>query len=149
MLDVLITGAGIAGLTAGISLRRAGHRVHIYERSSMSEEVGAAITLPPNAGRFLLAWGLDPVKWRFVKARRVDWSDPETLELVASVPHVHNIDRFGVDLWYTHRVDLHDALKDMATGPSGPGIPVTIHSNSLVVGYVNTIVHLSADYISS
>jgi salicylate hydroxylase len=141
MLDVLIAGAGIAGLTAGIALRRAGHRVHIYERSSMTQEVGAAINLPPNAGRFLLAWGLDPVKWRFVKARRVEWKDPETLELGVVISHVPNIDRYGADLWFAHRVDLHDALKDMATDPTGPGIPVTIHLKSPVVGYVNSTMH--------
>ncbi|KAH8664662.1 FAD binding domain-containing protein [Xylariales sp. PMI_506] len=135
MLDVLIAGAGIAGLTAGLALRRAGHRVHIYERSSMNHEVGAAINLPPNAGRFLIAWGLDPIKNRFVKARRIDWSDPQTLEHVASIPHEHNFERYEADLWLAHRVDLHDALKDLATDPNGPGIPVTIHLESFVVGY--------------
>ena len=39
----------------------------IYERSSLNNEIGAAINVPPNVGRFLLAWGLDPVKSRFVK----------------------------------------------------------------------------------
>jgi salicylate hydroxylase len=62
MLHIVVTGVGIAGLAAAVSLRRAGHIVHIYERSSTNEEVGAAITLPPNAWRFLMAWGIDPVQ---------------------------------------------------------------------------------------
>lgn len=141
MLDVLIAGAGIAGLTAGLALRRAGHRVHIYERSSMDHEVGAAIHLPPNAGRFLIAWGLDPIKCRFVKAQRVEWTDPHTLKGGASISHEHNLELYGADLWQAHRVDLHDALKDLATDPSGPGIPVEIHLKSFVVGYVSYTVH--------
>jgi salicylate hydroxylase len=32
----------------------------------MKNEVGAAINVPPNASRLLLAWGADPVKERFV-----------------------------------------------------------------------------------
>lgn len=138
MLDVLIAGAGIAGLAVGIALRRAGHRVHIYEKSSMSEEVGAAITLPPNAGRFLLAWGLDPLKCGFVKAESVVWYDPHTLETLSSHSHANNLEQHGAEVWCTHRVDLHDALRQMAINPADPGTPVTLHLKSFVVGYVGS-----------
>lgn len=49
MLDCGIIGSGIAGLATGIALRRAGHDVTIYERSQSKHEIGAAITLTPNA----------------------------------------------------------------------------------------------------
>lgn len=137
MLDILISGAGIAGLTAAIALRRAGHRVHIYERSSMNEEVGAAINLPPNAGRFLVSWGLDPVKCQFVMAEKIVWMDPQTLETIASHAHTNNFAQHGAHLWHAHRVDLHDALRRMATDSETPGIPVMIHLKSFVVGYVS------------
>ncbi|KAI0131777.1 FAD binding domain-containing protein [Xylariales sp. AK1849] len=135
MLEVLVTGAGIAGLTVAVALRRAGHRVHIYERSSNGQEFGAAINVPPNAGRFLMAWGLDPVKCRFVKAESIVWIDPQTLETNAIFAYENNSERYGAELWLAHRVDLHDALRQMATESTGPGIPVTIHMRSFVVGY--------------
>lgn len=48
-LQVIIAGGGIAGLTAAIALRRAGHDVHVHERAPQLSAVGAGITLWPNA----------------------------------------------------------------------------------------------------
>ena len=81
-LNIGIVGAGIAGLTAAASLSRAGHNVEVsripgiscsfqavtllragliveqlYERSQFANELGAAITLGPNAGSVLHALG--------------------------------------------------------------------------------------------
>ncbi|KAK3330755.1 FAD binding domain-containing protein [Apodospora peruviana] len=135
-LQVIIVGAGIAGLSAAISLRRAGHEVHIYERSAMNNEVGAAINVPPNAIRFLTAWGIDPVASRFCKARETSFVDPVTLETTATISHERNRARYGgADLWYAHRVDLHDSLKKLATGGSGPGRAAKIYLKSVIVGY--------------
>ncbi|OHW89735.1 FAD binding domain-containing protein [Colletotrichum incanum] len=135
MLDVVIVGAGIAGLSAGISLRRAGHKVRIYEGSSMNNEVGAAINITPNTSRFLTRWGLDPEASGFVKAGAVHFQDPVTMEITSTESHAENGELYDADLWYAHRVDLHDTLKKMATDPAGPGLPVTIHLNSSVVKY--------------
>lgn len=137
MLDVVIVGAGIAGLSAAISLRRAGHKVRIYERSGMNNEVGAAINVPPNASRFLVRWGLDPEASGFVKAGPVHFQDPVTFDTISKMTHAENYELYDADLWYAHRVDLHDTLKKMATDPAGPGTPATIHLKSWVVGYVS------------
>jgi len=137
MLDVLVVGAGIAGLAAAIALRRAGHRVRVYERSALKDEVGAAIHVPPNAARFLVRWGLDPVREGFVRAARAHFRHPATLGLITAESHADNARRFGgADLWYAHRVDLHTALRTLATAPDGPGRPVSLLLASPVVGYV-------------
>jgi 2-polyprenyl-6-methoxyphenol hydroxylase-like FAD-dependent oxidoreductase len=46
---VLIVGAGIGGLTATLAIRRAGLEVEVYERAPEIGEVGAGITVQPNA----------------------------------------------------------------------------------------------------
>ncbi|XP_044715693.1 FAD binding domain-containing protein [Hirsutella rhossiliensis] len=136
MLNVIVVGAGIAGLSAAISLRRAGHSVHVYERSSFNNEIGAAINIPPNATRFLTAWGLDPSRWRFVPARRITFIDPVTLKATVNMPaDTMAMTVGGAALYYAHRVDLHNALKWLAVREDGPGSPVTIHLGSQVVGY--------------
>ncbi|GKU11440.1 unnamed protein product [Fusarium langsethiae] len=57
-LNVIIVGAGIGGLTAGISLSQTGHSVTILERVNKIDEVGAGIQLAPNASRILNRLGV-------------------------------------------------------------------------------------------
>ncbi|KAK8014667.1 hypothetical protein PG990_007963 [Apiospora arundinis] len=48
-LNVVVVGAGIAGLAAATSLRQAGHRAVILEKHGVSNVVGAAINVTPTA----------------------------------------------------------------------------------------------------
>ena len=52
---VAVIGSGPAGLACGDQLNKAGHKVTIYERSSLNNETGAAINVPPNVGRWVEA----------------------------------------------------------------------------------------------
>lgn len=47
-LDIAVVGGGIGGLAAAIALRRAGHKVTIYERADFAGEVGASISCAAN-----------------------------------------------------------------------------------------------------
>lgn len=49
MTRIAIIGGGIGGLVAGLALRKAGHNPVIYERATAFAEVGAGISLSPNA----------------------------------------------------------------------------------------------------
>jgi 2-polyprenyl-6-methoxyphenol hydroxylase-like FAD-dependent oxidoreductase len=69
--DVLIVGAGIGGLTAGIALRQAGWRVRIFERAATPRELGFGLGLAPNAIAALRALGVaDTVLARGFAPRR-------------------------------------------------------------------------------
>src|SRR5215472_12135586 len=46
-MNISIFGAGIAGLTAGITLGKQGHQCHIYERMSQGHESGMGFILMP------------------------------------------------------------------------------------------------------
>src|SRR5579859_5570938 len=55
---LIISGGGIGGMTSALSLQRAGIDVMVYERSPTSAEVGAGMSLWPNATRVLQSLGL-------------------------------------------------------------------------------------------
>ncbi|MEQ8766528.1 MAG: FAD-dependent monooxygenase [Planctomycetota bacterium] len=74
--DILISGAGIGGASAAIALRRRGHDVIVFERSPQPREVGAGITLWPNALAALDRVGLaEPIR---AAGRSIDFAEVRT-----------------------------------------------------------------------
>lgn len=57
-LSIAIVGGGIGGLVAAVALRDSGHAVTVYEQASEFREIGAGVTLHPNATRLLEKLGL-------------------------------------------------------------------------------------------
>lgn len=57
-LQVIVVGAGIAGLSAGLASSKCSHSVTILESSSQLRETGAGIQLAPNATRILRRLGV-------------------------------------------------------------------------------------------
>jgi salicylate hydroxylase len=138
-LKVIIVGAGIAGFSAAISCRRAGHDVQIYERSGLNNELGAAIHVCPNASRGLLAWGLDPVRARFVTCKKSYRAHAASLEKFHTSDESYVPSTFGAPWFLAHRVDLHEELKILATQTEGQGKPAVVHLKSEVSEYVRIL----------
>jgi 2-polyprenyl-6-methoxyphenol hydroxylase-like FAD-dependent oxidoreductase len=108
-VEVLVVGAGIAGLAAARTLRQWGASVEIAERAPASGVLGAGIYLPGNAVRALDALGLaDQVMARAARIRRQRVADHSGRFLFD----------FDVDeVWEgvgpslaLHRADLHQVL---------------------------------------
>jgi 2-polyprenyl-6-methoxyphenol hydroxylase-like FAD-dependent oxidoreductase len=59
-IDIAICGAGPAGLAAALFLRRAGHRVTVFERFEAAGPVGSGLILQPTGLAVLGALGLLP-----------------------------------------------------------------------------------------
>lgn len=56
--NIAIIGAGVAGLAFALLAARQGHSVHIFERRQLGKQMGAGVTLWPNATFVLEAMGL-------------------------------------------------------------------------------------------
>ncbi|KAI9776705.1 MAG: hypothetical protein M1839_009432 [Geoglossum umbratile] len=132
-LDVLIVGAGIAGLSAAIALRRAGHCAEVFEQSSFADEVGAAIQLPPNAMRILVKWGFLRERARLELCGAALTARADTLQPLYQGSFSHFSDTYGSSWYSSHRVDLHNELKLLATEEGGVGKPAKINLASKVV----------------
>ncbi|RAH66039.1 putative monooxygenase [Aspergillus aculeatinus CBS 121060] len=119
---IIIVGGGIAGLAAAIALRAPRREILILEQSPLHREIGATISLQPNASRIVEAqWGLAAA----LRARgaMVD-SAFEVYDLSGQlqtrVP-LRTRDTYGAERMIYHRADLHEALKQRATGGDGGG----------------------------
>ncbi|KAL5044358.1 hypothetical protein BDW71DRAFT_199045 [Aspergillus fruticulosus] len=134
-MKVIIVGAGIGGLAAGIGLRRKGHDVQIFERSSLLREVGAAINVCPNASQVLAQWGFDFKRSRMVTARSHLRASGITLQTDFTATYPDFTPLYGGPWLMAHRVDLHSELRRVAVDPEGLGKPVQLVLRAEVVDY--------------
>ena len=107
-LKVAVIGAGIGGLTAALSLRRAGLAVEVYEQAPELTEVGGGINMGPNATRILrrlgLAEGLDREGVRPAGTHQRRWRDGRTLQRAPLNPLCEEL--YGAPHMTLHRADL-------------------------------------------
>jgi len=113
---VLIAGGGIGGLTAAIALLRKGFEVEVFEGARNFSEVGAGVTLAPNAmagfqyigvGAKIEASGTEPVR-QVVR----HWEDGRVLTTLERGTEMR--DKYGAPYLYMHRADLHAILVETA-----------------------------------
>ncbi|ESZ93892.1 hypothetical protein SBOR_5713 [Sclerotinia borealis F-4128] len=130
-LKVLIAGGGIGGLSAAIFLRQAGHIVEIFEQSRLASETGAAITVPSNVNGLLRRFGMVPEDHG---ANLHEWMTEyrPNGELVYSRDFRPLSKGYPYPSQLIHRVDLHSAMKNIATGKEGKGFPAILHTRSSV-----------------
>ena len=128
-MRAIVVGAGIGGLAATLSLRRAGHEVTLVEQTARFTEIGAGIQLAPNATRVLRRLDLlDTVAARSARPSHLSvrtWSDGT--EICRYTLGRKAEERFGAPYLQVHRADLHDALA--AAVP-----PESVRLDTLVVG---------------
>ena len=117
---ILITGAGLGGLTLALCLARAGFRVTVLEQAKALGEVGAGVQISANGARVLyrlgLADALNKVAFRPESGEIRHWKTGETL---SSRPLGEASERtFGFPYFHLHRADFHSIL---ATGLQNAG----------------------------
>ncbi|KAI9763519.1 MAG: hypothetical protein M1840_000472 [Geoglossum simile] len=105
----------------------------VFEQSSFADEVGAAIQLPPNAMRILVKWGFQRERARLELCGAALTARADTLQPLYQGSFSHFADKYGSPWYSSHRVDLHNELKLLATEDGAGGKPVKINLASKVV----------------
>ena len=122
--DVAIIGAGIGGLTAALTLHRAGCRVRIYEAVSELKALGVGINLLPHSVKALIDLGLQEEldatailtgSLRYhAKDGKTVWSEPRGLDAGYPCPQ-----------YSIHRGELQMLLLKAVTRELGEGAVTT------------------------
>lgn len=110
--QVIIAGAGIAGLTAALAFAERGHAVTVLEQARQLEAAGAGLQLSPNATLILQRLGaLDRLRASAIRPEAVVLKDAATLRELARVPLGQAGERrWGAPYLVAHRADLQAAL---------------------------------------
>lgn len=117
MLNVVVVGAGIGGLTTAAALARVGIECTVYEQTGRLGEVGAGIQLAPNATRLLQRLGSIRLTERAVTPAALEmrrWNDGEVLGTTALGSAC--LERYDAPYYTFHRADLHRCLLDLVAG---------------------------------
>ncbi|MGB7431877.1 MAG: FAD-dependent monooxygenase [Ahrensia sp.] len=108
--DIVVAGAGIAGLTAALALAHHKMPVTIVEAFARPTEIGAGIQVPPNACHVLAQLGvLTDVKTRATKPSAIRLGDAPSGSILLSMP-VNEKHTPYTPFLTIHRAALHQTL---------------------------------------
>jgi 2-polyprenyl-6-methoxyphenol hydroxylase-like FAD-dependent oxidoreductase len=104
---LIIAGGGIGGMAAALSLRRAGFGVTVFERATAFTEIGAGMSLWPNATSILRNLGvLEAVLAEGEPVTQFNLHRPDG-RMISAIP----MGGFPTPALCVHRADLHRALR--------------------------------------
>ena len=112
---IAVIGGGIGGMTAGIALAQAGFEATVLEAAPDFGEIGAGVTLSPNAMKGLdhigvceavASAGIEPARQRIQH-----WQDGRTL---VPIERASARSKYGAPYVTIHRADLHAVLVEAA-----------------------------------
>ena len=119
-------------MSVAIALRRAGHRVTIYEKHDFAGEVGASVSCAANGTRWLHEWGVDVEKGDPVVLKKLINRDWHTGEPVSTFDLDDYEEKWGYVYNMFHRQYMHRMLKDCAMQEEGEGTSVKLLVNHAV-----------------
>ncbi|KAH7908345.1 monooxygenase [Hygrophoropsis aurantiaca] len=107
-IEVIVVGAGYAGLACAIECKRKGHRVLILEKVTQLKVMGDIISLGSNAGRIIARWGLHDKLWEICGHAPAFVLHNYLGELIQVQPLPQPL--FGAYAYNGHRAQIHQVI---------------------------------------
>ena len=105
----------------------------MLEKSRMQREVGAAISLQPNASKIIAQWGIDAFLARVEPLHDEAFRILDVDGNLVNEIRIDTTKLFGADRVVYHRQDLHAALRAAVSSPELPGQPADVRASAVVV----------------
>ncbi len=108
---IAIVGAGIGGLGLALALLRRGIVPQVYEQATQLGEIGAGISVSPNAVKALADLGLgEALRERADEPPRQRTCHFQTGATLIDIDRSDTVQRYGAPYYQMHRADLHGLL---------------------------------------
>ncbi|MEO0996989.1 MAG: FAD-dependent monooxygenase [Pseudomonadota bacterium] len=110
---IAVIGAGIGGAALALALARSGRKVKVYEQAPELREVGAGISLSPNAVKGLRYLGIGAAVDAAADEPPVQLTRHfQTGEILVNIDRSNAREEFGAPYLQMHRADLHTLITE-------------------------------------
>jgi salicylate hydroxylase len=145
--SAIVVGAGIGGLAAACALVQRGWQVRVLERAKMLAEIGAGLTLSPNAMRSVTALGIEPQlrPWLSLPPYQISEDPLSGAETNRLVRGESALQQYGAPYAFVHRADLHNTLRQHLQSLSPDALLLGHDCESAVSGETSATVRCSGN----
>ncbi|KPI40439.1 Salicylate hydroxylase [Cyphellophora attinorum] len=109
--------------------------LQIFEKSSFSQEVGAAVTMATPMTRIMRSWDIDLESAGATTYLRTQIKTAANLSPITPLFDGNYEAKYGFPMYTLHRADIHSTLRQAATSPNRPGRPAKLRLSSPIASY--------------
>ncbi|KAJ5547146.1 hypothetical protein N7494_004731 [Penicillium frequentans] len=110
-MQIIIVGAGIAGLSVALALSKSNHEVLVLESAPQLAELGAGVQMTPQAIKYLFSWGLkEDLLADCITPEKILFKDSKDSALIGALDMTTFEDEFCAPYIVIHRASLHHIL---------------------------------------